>query len=418
MGEQAKGRDIAARFGCRFYESYEDLLQKETIDFAFAFGRHAEMPRIAEMLIERRIPFALEKPCGVKAAQVTRLRELAESAGVYVAVPFIFRISDFLAAIEEMEGRIPSDFNHLQFRFIVGPPSRYITAGVPWMLDPAIAGGGPTINVASHFFDLFRFITGKDIATVSAVMSSRTHGGEIEDYSIVTLRTDDGVVGVVESGYSFPSTSDEQREFSFTLGSSGHYAYSGQDAFHVRDRSNLATGTRTRPVRLETDIYYPLFVRRVLDECRAGSSPVAGLRDAEAMMEIVEAAYASARLGGAPQKITRMRRDKRNSGDLRPGTTLVAKYRHQPLTPSTPIPTHCGMDCATASRTSPTSVFAALSRCWFPVTFGRAARLRTSDGGLAVCWRAAAYASSRSISPTSTSTWAQAFRRCENTPAP
>jgi predicted dehydrogenase/sugar phosphate isomerase/epimerase len=314
-GEQARGRDIAARFGSRIYESYEELLQKETIDFAFAFGRHAEMPRIAEMLIERRIPFALEKPCGVKAAQVTRLRELAESAGVYVAVPFIFRISDFLAALEEMEGRIPSDFNHLQFRFIVGPPSRYVAAGVPWMLDPAISGGGPTINVASHFFDLFRFMTGKDVSTVSAVMSSRTHGGEIEDYSIVTLQTDDGVVGVVESGYSFPSTSDEQREFSFTLGSSGHYSYSGRDTFHVRDRLNLATGTRTRPVRLETDIYYPLFVRRVLDECRAGSSPVAGLRDAEAMMEIVEAAYASARQAGAPQKITRMRRDKRNSGN-------------------------------------------------------------------------------------------------------
>jgi predicted dehydrogenase len=304
-GEQAKGRDIAARFGCPIYESYEELLQQETIDFAFAFGRHAEMPRIAEMLIERRIPFALEKPCGVKAAQVARLRHLAESAGVYVAVPFIFRISDFLAAIEEMEGRNPSDFNHLQFRFIVGPPSRYVAAGAPWMLDPAIAGGGPTINVATHFFDLFRFLTGKEVSTVSAVMSARTHGGEIEDYSIVTLQTNDGVVGVVESGYSFPSTPDEQREFSFTLGSSGHYAYSGRDTFHFRDRSNLATGTRTRPVRLETDIYYPVFVRRVLDECRTGSSPVAGLRDAEAMMEIIEAAYASARQGGAPQKITR-----------------------------------------------------------------------------------------------------------------
>ena len=80
-GEQAKGRDIAARFGCPIYESYEELLQQETIDFAFAFGRHAEMPRIAEMLIERRIPFALEKPCGVKAAQVARLRQLAEVSG-------------------------------------------------------------------------------------------------------------------------------------------------------------------------------------------------------------------------------------------------------------------------------------------------------------------------------------------------
>lgn len=317
-GEQAKGRDIAARFGCRSYDSYEELLQQEAIDFAFAFGRHAEMPRIAELLIERRIPFALEKPCGVKAAQVTRLRQLAESAGVYVAVPFIFRISDFLSAIEEMEGHIPSDFNHLQFRFIVGPPSRYL-AGAPWMLDPAIAGGGPTINVGTHFFDLFRFLTGKEVSTVSAVMSSRTHCGAIEDYSVVTLQTDDGVIGVVESGYSFPSTPDEQREFSFTLGSSGHYAYSGRDAVHFRNRFDLATGTRTRPVRLETDVYYPEFVRRVLDECRAGGSPVAGLRDAEATMEIVEAAYASARQGGAPQTITRMRRDKRNSGDLAAG---------------------------------------------------------------------------------------------------
>jgi hypothetical protein len=47
---------------------------------------------------------------------------------------------DLLAAIEEMEGRIPSNFNHLQFRFIVGPPSRYVAPGAPWMLDPTIAG--------------------------------------------------------------------------------------------------------------------------------------------------------------------------------------------------------------------------------------------------------------------------------------
>jgi predicted dehydrogenase/sugar phosphate isomerase/epimerase len=323
-GERVKGRDIAARFDCPIYDSYEELLQQETIDFAFAFGRHAEMARIAEMLIERRIPFALEKPCGTNAAQVARLRQLAEAAGVYVAVPFIFRISDFLAAIGEMEGRIPSDFNHLQFRFIVGPPSRYL-AGAPWMLDPTIAGGGSTINVATHFVDLFRFITGKEVATVSAVMSFRTHRGEIEDYSIVTLQTDDGVIGVVESGYSFPSTSDEQREFSFTLGSSSHYAYSGRDAVHFRDRANIATGTRTRPVRLETDVYYPAFVTRVLAEFRAGSSPVAGLRDAEAMMEIIDAAYASARQGGAPQKMTRKPQNKPSTGNLTAGDNARAR---------------------------------------------------------------------------------------------
>lgn len=301
--ENAKGKDISARFNCRLYESYEQLLDREQVDFAFAFGRHSEMSRIGEALVRRRIPFALEKPCGVRADEVALLRQQAEAAGVYVAVPFIFRISDFLTAVSEIEGQMPADFNHLQFRFIVGQPSRYVAAGAPWMLDPAVAGGGSTINVATHFIDLFRFLTGKEVATVSAQMHARTHNGAVEDYSLVTLSTEDGVIGLVESGYSFPSTPDVQREFSFTLGSSRNYFQSGADRIDYRDRNNLSAGTRSRSVRLDTDVYYPIFVKKVLAEYPTGKASIAGLRDAEAMMRIMDAAYASARQGGSPQKI-------------------------------------------------------------------------------------------------------------------
>ena len=40
----AKGPAIAARFGARSYASYAELLAGETVDVAFAFGRHCEMP--------------------------------------------------------------------------------------------------------------------------------------------------------------------------------------------------------------------------------------------------------------------------------------------------------------------------------------------------------------------------------------
>src|SRR5438046_8988341 len=73
--EQVKGQAIAARFGSTLYSSSYQLLDRERVDFAFAFGRHSEMPAIAEALIERKIPFALEKPCGVSMSQVTRLRK-------------------------------------------------------------------------------------------------------------------------------------------------------------------------------------------------------------------------------------------------------------------------------------------------------------------------------------------------------
>src|SRR6185436_2455775 len=141
--EQIKGEAVAARFGSRLYQSSYELLERENVDFAFAFGRHSEMPAIAEALIARKIPFALEKPCGVNMSQVTRLRKLAEEANVYCAIPFIFRISDLLAGLKEAEGHIPSDFNYMSFRFIVGAPDRYKAAGAGWALDPAFPVAEP-----------------------------------------------------------------------------------------------------------------------------------------------------------------------------------------------------------------------------------------------------------------------------------
>ena len=145
--EHVKGPEVAACFDCKLYASSHDLIDRETIDFAFVFGRHAEMPKLAEALIARRIPFALEKPCGVSMAQVTHLRRLAEAASVYCAVPFIFRISDLLAALEGVETKIPSDFNFMSFRFIVGPPGRYEAAGSGWALDPRLSGGGGVLRL-------------------------------------------------------------------------------------------------------------------------------------------------------------------------------------------------------------------------------------------------------------------------------
>jgi hypothetical protein len=125
----------------------------------------------------------------------------------------------------------------------------------------------------------------------------------VEDYSLLTMRTDDDVIGLVETGYSFPSTPDEQREFSFTFASDHMYAKSGPDRIEIRERNKLAAGTRSLRLRLDTDVYYPLFVKQVLSECRTGAKPIASLRDAEAMMQVIDAGYASARQGGMPQVV-------------------------------------------------------------------------------------------------------------------
>ena len=300
---QTTGAALAKRFGCKVYRDLDDLIGAQTIDFAFVFGRHIDMPTLAGKLIAGGIPFAIEKPCGIRAIDVDRLVASAEASNVYVAVPLIFRLSDTLDIVGHMKTR--PDF--ASFRFIAGPPSRYEAAGTPWMLQRDLAGGGPLINLGVHFIDLFSLLAQDEIESVSAVSSSEINGLSIEDFISVRMVTKQNRICTVECGYIFPSDNTVQREFSFSIGSPDYYCRSGDDQILVRTKSaDAQIEMRRIPARLETDVYYPVFVRRVLEEVQAGSAPIAGLRDAARALRIVEAAYLSATRRGRPVQLSEL----------------------------------------------------------------------------------------------------------------
>jgi predicted dehydrogenase len=289
---------LAARFGCRTYDAWPRLLDEERPDFAFAFGRHAEMAAIGGALVAQGVPFALEKPCGMTPHEVGRLRQAAEAAGVYAAVPYIFRQSDL---IKGLGGSAP--VAHLGFRMIAGAPDRYLANGCAWMLDPAESGGGCAMNLAGHFIDLVRWLTGAEIATVAAVTSNRLHGLAIEDYACFTLVCADGAIAVVETGYGYPNDPVDQRELSFTVSTTDAYHRSGEGVVLTRGRDAAPTTLR-RQVPFETDGFYAGFVTRALAECRGGARTLPGLAEADAVMRVLAAAYASAAAGGQPMVIS------------------------------------------------------------------------------------------------------------------
>lgn len=291
------GPAIAEMFGAKSYSGTDDLLANEAIDFAFAFGRHSQMAGIGHALIRANIPFSLEKPCGMTTAEVAALASAARTAGLYVGVPFIHRYGELCPVIRDIEGGLPSDFAHLSFRFIAGAPERYETWNCAWMLDPKHSGGGALMNLGGHFIDLFLLLTGARVERVSAVMSNASHGRAVEDYAAMTLQTSGGAIGVIETGYTFPGDGKDQREFGFTLRSKSRYLHTTDGGLAVRDCT--ARSPRFIPFEFETDRYYQVYAHRALKEWQANREPNAGLREALEVMKILEAAYASARVGGA-----------------------------------------------------------------------------------------------------------------------
>src|SRR5690242_4340898 len=124
------------------FTDYRAMLEKTRPDFVVALGVHAHMAETARYLIEHGHPFMMEKPMGVRAAEVEDLAARASARRAFVAVPLSQRYQPFVARARRMldDGRF-GPLSHLYFRLNRPTSARYPGWGSAWMLDPALAGG-------------------------------------------------------------------------------------------------------------------------------------------------------------------------------------------------------------------------------------------------------------------------------------
>jgi predicted dehydrogenase len=278
---------LAARLGCAGDTDFRWLCRKVRPDFVVALGRHCDMVEQAAFLLQEGIPFALEKPCGLNARDAMELAALEGRTGSFAAVPLVFRNGDFGALLRRIS---TPGAQYMTYRFIAGLPARYPQANCPWMLDPALAGGGCTINLGIHFFDLAALLMGTGVRVREATMSNAAFGHRIEDYSLVVLECGADLC-VIETGYLYPAPTS-----SFDM----HYAVRTSDHYlvaHDPETVELVqkSGERRMITTHTTNVaHYRTFMHDVLARVRAGRPPLAKLSDMVPIMRLVDEAYAKA----------------------------------------------------------------------------------------------------------------------------
>lgn len=279
---------LSERYGCEGDADFRALCQTVKPDFVFALGRHADMRDEAEFLIAEGIPFALEKPCGLTQRDVGAIAEKSERAGAFTAVPLVFRNGDFAEFLASENNASP--FQYMTFRFIAGFPQRYRASGCDWMLDPGLSGGGCTINLAVHFFDLCHMLLGPRVRVLGATMANRAWSERVEDYSVVTFERD-GALCVVEAGYLYPAPTSSF-DMHYALRSASRYIVA-HDSETVEALDNDGHSRRWRSVTTNVP-HYKTFVLDVLERVKAGKRPLASLSDMVPVMGLMEDAYAKA----------------------------------------------------------------------------------------------------------------------------
>src|SRR5689334_12843309 len=277
----------AALGGPPVFTDYRLMLDKTRPDFVVALGQHARMAETAHYLLDNDHAFMMEKPMGVRASEVEAIAAKAAAKRAFVAVPLSQRYQPFVARTRRMltEGRF-GPLSHLYFRLNRPTSGRYPGWGSPWMLDPALAGGGCLRNLGSHGFDLFLHLTGEPARVTGAQLSARVHGQRVEDYAAVLLRSASGILGTIEVGNAVPYA-----------GTDGEWKIAGRDAIlilHHDDTLRLITRDGEQVSKEQPAALYPDCVGDILDHFRRGVPPPISVHDLVPVVRLIDEAYALA----------------------------------------------------------------------------------------------------------------------------
>jgi predicted dehydrogenase len=267
------------------FTDHRVMLAETRPDFVVALGQHARMARTAHDLLDHGVPFMMEKPMGLDAGEVASIAEKAAARRAFVAVPLPQRRSPFVLRAQQLlaAGRL-GPLSHLYLRLNRPTSARYPLWDSPWMLDPALAGGGCLRNLGSHCLDLFLLLTGEEATVTGAQLSARALGRAVEDYASVQLRTASGVLGTVELGNTVPYA-----------GSDGEFKIAGRDAILISYHDDMlrlltAEGEEMAPAPPAQPLY-PAAVREILDACRGGAPPPVSVHDLLPVVRLIDQAY-------------------------------------------------------------------------------------------------------------------------------
>lgn len=282
---------FAAGLDCPAFQDHPAMLRDTRPDFVLAMGRHVDMPAIAYDLLQANIPFAIEKPIGLSASQVAPLVELARQRRAFVAVPFVNRYSELWTRLKQLNraGRagLPA---HAHFRVINGPPQRYEQDRVGWMLDPELSGGGSLRNLGIHTADAFlQFVNGEEVEVLGAAISYRLYGKAVEEVGSALLRSQSGIFGTIEAGYTFASMTAGDFEWRVATANAT-----------LIDRSQtLQIATLDDGQVQQLDIAgqgrrYDQFGVDTLARLQAGQPPIADIEDCYRAMRLIDDIYQKA----------------------------------------------------------------------------------------------------------------------------
>lgn len=279
---EAAARPIAESYEIPWFA--EHTHEALDVDAAIVCTPPATHHQIVAHLLSRGIPVLCEKPLDLTTPGARELFALADRHGAPLMTASKFRyVGDVRRAKATIEsgslGKILSYENTFSGR---------VEMRERWNAQSEISGGGVLIDNGTHSVDIARYLLGP-IAEVQSVFGIDGQGLEVEDSARLHFRTESGVVGLVDLSWSIQKATPNFLEIYGTEGAMlVGWASSHQKLDGYANWVEIGSGYD----KLEA---FAGQLRNFLDVLAGDAEPLITADDAIAAVQVVEAAYASAR---------------------------------------------------------------------------------------------------------------------------
>ncbi|MGN6332956.1 MAG: Gfo/Idh/MocA family protein [Motilibacteraceae bacterium] len=143
-----------------------------------------------------------EKPLALSMADAQAIVEAGTARGVVVATNHHLRSSAVIRAARDLlaDGTV-GELRAVRMHHAVFLPERLRG----WRIADAEAGGGVILDITVHDADTLRFLTGREVETVTAVTASQAFGGpEVEDTAFCVMTLEGGAVATTHESFAVP----------------------------------------------------------------------------------------------------------------------------------------------------------------------------------------------------------------------
>lgn len=198
-----KGEQMARRYGVTGYGRVIDMLDAEKLDGIYICVPPMAHGEIEELLIDRGIPFLVEKPLATDLALPRELLRQIEAKSLITSVGYHFRYKKTVNQMKQLLGE-------QQVGMAVGQWMGSMP-GVAWWRQQN-GSGGQFIEQTTHIVDILRYCLG-EVEEVYAMYGNRVIHDQhdyvsVPDVGTVSMRLASGVIANISNTCILPGSVD------------------------------------------------------------------------------------------------------------------------------------------------------------------------------------------------------------------